>query len=230
MGPAGASHRVPDGQLAEVAALVAQVEAELLPAARLESLHPGEPVVAHQVPDGWDLVGTGNYAAVFAHPSCPAWVVKVYAPGRPGIEDEAEVYARLGEHPAYSRCAHVGAGYLVLLRLHGVTLFDQLRRGLPIPPSAIDEIDRALDHARAVGLFPHDVHAKNVMIDAGGRGLVVDVSDFRHVVPCTRWDDLKRAYRWLYRPLLGWRSIPLPLWLLDAVRRAYRWVRWNPSG
>jgi hypothetical protein len=206
----------------EVRGLVDRVEGELVPGAILESVHPKEPVVAHRVPDGWELVGCGNYAAVFAHPSAPEWVVKIYAPGRPGIEEEAQVYEKLGEHDAYSRCAHVGAGYLVLRRLHGLTLFDHLRRGLRIPPEAIDEIDRALDHARSVGLYPHDVHPKNVMIGADGRGLVVDVSDFGHVVPCRRWDDLKRAYRWIYRPLFSRWPIPLPLWVMDAVRRAYR--------
>src|SRR5688572_17537679 len=97
-----------------IEALVERIEAELLSGAVVESVHPGEPVVVHRVPEGWEIVGTGNYAAVFAHAGWPEWVVKIYAPGRPGLEDEAEVYARLGEHPAYSRCAHVGGGYLVL--------------------------------------------------------------------------------------------------------------------
>lgn len=212
----------------DVGALVGRIEAELVRepgGAVIESVHPGEPVVVRALPAGWELVGTGNYAAVFAHSGFPTWVVKVYAPGRPGLAEEAEVYARLGEHPAYSRCVHVGAGWLVLRRLHGRTLFEHLNRGLPFPPAAIEEIDEALDYARTVGLFPHDVHVKNVMIDPRGRGLVVDVSDFGHVVPCRRWDDSKRAYRWIYRPLLSWWPVPIPLWVLDGVRRGYRRLR-----
>ena len=69
----------------------------LLPALQLESIDPHNPVVVHRVPSPWTCLGTGNYAAVFAHPDYPDQVVKVYAPGRPGLEDEVEVYRRLGE-------------------------------------------------------------------------------------------------------------------------------------
>ena len=209
--------------------LVERVARELLPVgpgrAEIESLDPREPVVVRAVPAPWTVVGTGNYAAVLAHPDFPDVVVKLYAPGRPGHADEVEVYRKLGAHPAYSELLASGDGWLLLRRLHGTTLFDALRAGTPIPPSAIADVDRALDDARARGLFPHDVHAKNVMVDPHGRGLVVDVSDFGHRVPCARWDDLKRAYRWIYVPLLLRRPVPIPLWLLDGVRRAYRWWR-----
>jgi hypothetical protein len=212
----------------DLRALVGPIEAELLSeesGAIIESVDPREPVVVRRVPERWEVVGTGNYAAVFAREGFPDWVVKCYAPGRPGIEDEAVVYEKLGAHPSYSRCVHVGGNYLVLRRLSGLTIFEHLRRGIRIPAAAIDDIDRALDHARAVGLHPHDVHAKNVMIDPEGRGLVVDVSDFGHLTPCTRWDTLKRAWRWIYVPFLSRWTVPLPLWLLDGVRRGYRRYR-----
>jgi hypothetical protein len=210
--------------------LVAQVERVLLPGAAIESVHPGEPIVVGRVPEPWAVVGCGNYAAVFAHPGWPDQVVKVYAPGRPGHAEEVRVYERLGAHPAYSRCSHAGDGYLVLARLDGLTLFDHLRRGVPIPPPAIDDIDDALAYARSRGLHPHDVHAKNVMVTAEGRGLVVDVSDFAQHVPCARWDHLKWAYRWIYRPILLRWTLPMPLWLLDSVRRTYRFVRRSTGG
>lgn len=197
----------------------------LLAALVVESVDPREPVVVRAAPAPWEVVGCGNYAAVFAHPDHPDLVVKVYAPGRPGCPEEIEVYHKLGEHPAYSACVHAGDGWLALRRLHGTTMFDCLRRGLPIPPAAVDDIDRALQDARARGLFPHDVHAKNVMVDPAGRGLVVDISDFHHEVPCSRWDHLKRAYRAVYVPLLLRWPVPIPLWVLDGVRRAYRWWR-----
>jgi hypothetical protein len=205
--------------------LVSRIEQELLSHVILESVHPGEPVVAHHVPPPWELLGTGNYAAVFAHADFPEWVVKIYAPGRPGLQDEAEVYAKLGEHPAYSSCGHAGEGYLVLKRLHGLTMFEHLRRGIRIPSGAIEDIDAALQYARTRGLYPHDVHAKNVMIDAAGRGLVVDISDFGHRVPCSRWDHIRKAYAWIYAPLLSWYPLPIPLWMLDVVRRGYRTCR-----
>jgi hypothetical protein len=58
------------------------------------------------------------------NPGLPELVVKVYGPGRPGLGQEAEVYRRIGSHPAYSECIHVGDGYLVLRRLHGIALYD----------------------------------------------------------------------------------------------------------
>lgn len=204
--------------------LAALVERELLPGLELESRNPKHPVVARRVPPPWRLLGAGNYAAVLAHPGHPELVVKVYAPGRPGLAAEVEVYRRLGDHPAYSRCLHAGEGYLVLRRLEGVTLWDAVRRGIPIPGRVIRDVDEALDHARSRGLRPHDVHGRNVMMH-DGRGLVVDVSDFLKEEECARWRDLKRAYRLLYRPLLRPLRVRVPLALLNGVRRAHRRLR-----
>jgi hypothetical protein len=70
---------------------------------------------------------------VLHHPQHPDLVVKVYGPGRPGLEQEAEVYRQIGFHPAFSQCFSVGDGYLVLRRLHGTTLYDCLKQGILIP-------------------------------------------------------------------------------------------------
>jgi hypothetical protein len=51
---------------------------------------------------------------VLHHPQHPDLVVKVYGPGRPGLDQEAEVYRQIGFHPAFSQCFSVGDGYLVL--------------------------------------------------------------------------------------------------------------------
>lgn len=110
------------------------------------------------MPVPWQLLGTGNYAAVFEHPDYPEQVVKIYAPGRPGFEQEVEVYRRLGYHPAFSECLYAQKPFLILKRLHGVTLYDCLHRGLPIPQQVIRDIDQALDDTRSQGFFPHDVH------------------------------------------------------------------------
>nr|WP_159882063.1 serine/threonine protein kinase [Paenibacillus puerhi] len=198
------------------------IEEELLPELKIASIHHHEPIQAYRVPAPWTTVGVGNYAAVLAHPEQPELVVKVYAPGRPGLEEEAEVYRRLGSHPAYSECLHSGAGYLVLRRLTGITLYQCLRRGIPIPRQVILDIDQALSYARSKGLNPHDVHGKNVMLQ-NGRGKVVDVSDFLKQEPCLMWDDLKRAYRRFYRPWLSRLRVPDPL--LNTVRRGYRYWR-----
>nr|WP_072329824.1 MULTISPECIES: serine/threonine protein kinase [unclassified Paenibacillus] len=198
---------------------IREIESKLLPELVIASEQQHEPVRVHRVPAPWKTLGVGNYAAVLVHPDQPDLVVKVYAPGRPGIEEEAEVYRRLGRHPAYSECLHAGAGYLVLRRLTGITLYQCLLRGIPIPRQVIMDIDLALGYARSVGLNPHDVHGKNVMLQ-NGRGKVVDVSDFLKQEPCLMWDDLKRAYGRFYRPWLSRLRMPEPL--LDTVRRGYR--------
>lgn len=205
-------------------ALKRVVEEELIPALEVVSVRPTERVEVGHVPAPWTLVGRGNFAAVVAHPDYPGWVMKVYAPGRPGIEEEREVYRRVGEHPAYSRSLFAGERYLVLRRLDGVTLYDAVLRGLPIPEQVILDVDDALEYARGRGLFPHDVHGRNVMM-RDGRGVVVDVSDFLHRDPCSRWSDLKWGYYWIYRPLVLRLKVPVSGRVLNWVRRGHRITR-----
>lgn len=212
------------GRRGPLGTLVRRVHEGLLPELRIESPSPNDPVVVRHLPRPWRLIGRGNYAAVVAHPDHPELVVKVYAPGRPGADAEREVYRRLGGHPAYSRCFHSEDGFLVLRQLHGVTLYDAVHRGLPIPARVIEDIDEALEHARSRGLHPHDVHGRNVMMH-DGRGLVVDVSDFLKEEDCTKWEDLKTAYRRVYRPFFMRLRLRVPYWLLDLVRLAYRLFR-----
>lgn len=204
--------------------LVECIRHELLPRLHLESVDPREPVVVHHLPAPWQLLGTGNFAAVCAHPDHPEVAVKVYAPGRPGLQEEREVYRRLGPHPAFSECLYGGPTFLVLRRLHGITLYDCIHRGIPIPEQVIRDVDAALDYARRRGLHPHDVHGRNVMMWQG-RGLVVDVSDFLHEEACSHWEDLKRAYYRFYRPVLLPLRLRVPYVVLNLVRRGYRLFR-----
>ncbi|MFB2895560.1 serine/threonine protein kinase [Aerosakkonemataceae cyanobacterium BLCC-F50] len=201
--------------------LIKTIHTELLPGLQIESIDPHDPVVVNHLPAPWQLIGTGNYAAVVCHPNYPEVVVKIYAPSRPGFEEELEVYRRLGSHPAFSECFYGENGVLVLKRLYGVTLYDCLHKGIPIPKQVIQDIDAALDYARSRGLYPHDVHGRNVMLYEG-RGLVVDISDFLHLETCTKWDDLKRAYYWLYLPLFYPLRLRVPYFLLDVMRKTYR--------
>ena len=204
--------------------LIKIIHQELLPNFRIESVDPHNPVVVRYIPNHWRLIGAGNYAAVVYHFDYPEQVVKIYAPGRPGFSEEVEVYRRLGSHPAFSKCLYAADGFLVLKRLHGVTLYDCMHLGLRIPKQVIRDIDQALDYARGRGLHPHDVHGRNVMM-LKGRGLVVDVSDFLHEETCSKWNDLKKAYYWLYRPLLSPLRLRVPYFLLDVVRTNYRRFR-----
>lgn len=204
--------------------LIQQVQQGLLPQLNIYSKEPYNPVIVGQVPPPWRCLGAGNYAAVFEHPDYPEQVVKVYAPGRPGIEDEIEVYQRIGKHPAFSQCYHSGSNFLILKRLHGITLYDCLNRGLIIPPQVIQDIDDALDYARNRGLTPHDVHGRNVMMSQG-RGLVVDISDFLKPQPDRAWQDVKWAYQWVYQPVFMRLRLQIPYVFLDWVRGSYRLAR-----
>jgi hypothetical protein len=207
-----------------VAELTARVRRGLLPSLRLETPSPHDPVVVRHCPEPWQVVGSGNYAAVLCHPDHPALVVKVYAPGRPGFEAEVEVYRRLGKHTGYSECLYAADGFLVLKRLHGVTLYDCVHRGIPIPDQAIRDIDEALRYARSRGLHPHDVHGRNVMLQ-DGRGVVADVSDFLKTDDCAKWEDLTAAFDRVYRPLLRTLRLRVPYVLLDLLRACYRVFR-----
>ncbi|WP_235680238.1 serine/threonine protein kinase [Paenibacillus albicereus] len=206
----------------------ARIQGELLPGLDVVSVKSWEPVQVRRAPQGWKTLGCGNYAAVFAYPGDSRLAVKVYAPGRDGWEAERQVYRQLGEHPAYGRCyasgEHGGKRWLLLRRLHGKTLYDCLLQGVPIPEQAIRDVDAALDYAISRGLRPHDVHGKNVMVQ-DGRGIVIDVSDFLKQESCSMWGDLKRAYRYAYKPLLGRKPFPVPVWAMNRLRSAYRWVR-----
>lgn len=204
--------------------LLERIERDLLPQLQLHSADPHDPIQLLHLPQPWRLQGCGNYAAVVHHPHHPDLVVKVYAPGRAGLAEEAEVYGRIGCHPAYSQCFHVGEGYLVLRRLRGTTLYDCVIQGIPIPLRAITDVDQALDYARRRGLHSHDVHGRNVMVHAG-RGLIVDISDFLNPEPCTAWRDLRLAYFLLYRPLIAPLRLRAPASLLNGVRKGYRLYR-----
>lgn len=213
-----------------LADLVQRIEGELLPQLRIHSRHPTDPIEVTHLPHPWRSLGCGNYAAVVAHPHHPERVVKVYAPGRPGLSEEAEVYRRIGSHRAFSECHHVGDSYLVLRRLQGLTLYDCLQRGIPIPPQVIADVDEALAHAVRRGLHGHDVHGRNVMLHEG-RGQIVDISDFLNPAHCRAWSDLRLAYRVVYRPLIAPLGVRVHPSLLDLVRKGYRvYRRLRPSG
>lgn len=197
---------------------------EFLQQVQLRSPSPDDPIVVLHTPHPWELVGTGNYAGVFGHPDYPDLVVKVYAPGRPGIDKEIEVYGKLGETRYFPICYQHGDNYLVMRRMNGISLFDCIRHGIPIPPQVIEDVEEALVIARARGLYPHDVHGKNVLMHLG-RGYLIDVSDYYIKTEDTKWRDLRKAYYAIYLPFIKDRGWKVPLWMLDGVRKGYRYVK-----
>lgn len=205
--------------------LVRCVKQELLPNLEFRSINPHDPVKVYTLPPPWELAGVGNYAAVFSHPKFPDLVVKIYAPGRPGIEEEILVYQRLGQHSGFSQCFYSDNSFLILKRIYGVTLYDCVNQGLKISEQVILDVDSALEYAIQRGLRPHDVHGRNIMMQAG-RGVVVDVSDFlRHDAMRKSWSDLRWAYYKLYLPVIARFSWRIPYRILDLVRKLYQLTR-----
>jgi len=205
----------------DLAVLIEYVDNHLLPNLDIRSLNPSDPVVPKHVPEPWMLIGAGNYAAAFVHPDFPEHVIKVYAPERPGILEEVYVYSKIGKHPSFSECYYHTEKYLILKRLRGETLYSCINKGIPIPKKIINDIDKALRYAESRDLHPHDIHAKNVMMNQG-QGLVVDISDFLKKEDCSLWNDFKKAYYKIYLPFFFKYHPPVPEFVLNAVRKGYK--------
>lgn len=197
------------------------IENELLGKVELFSESPFDPINVRNHSESWELIGKGNYAAVFIHKAKPEWVVKMYGRNPEELEKEIGVYKKLGTHEAFSTLYTYGEQYLVLKKLEGITLFNALIKGIKIPESVIRDVDDALEYARSVGLNPYDVHGKNVVMNQG-KGYIVDVSDFYKTGYCSKWDDLKKAYYKIYAPWISKCHPPIPFFVVDGIRKGYR--------
>ncbi|RBW69198.1 serine/threonine protein kinase [Bacillus taeanensis] len=198
------------------------VEKELLPNIDVYSNSPFNPVIVSNIPENWVLVGKGNYAGVFLHSKFPKYVIKVYGENRPGIEEEIEVYKKIGDHASYSKLYAYGERYLILKNLSGITLYNAINKGLQIPEQVIKDVDEALSYAINQRLNPIDIHGKNIVMDKG-RGYIVDISDFLQTKSCRKWKDLRKAYYSFYKPFFSKVQFPIPMWGLDLIRKSYRY-------
>ncbi|MDM5316861.1 serine/threonine protein kinase [Fictibacillus sp. b24] len=200
--------------------LARQLNSEIM----IESQSPFDPVCPVNTPHPWQMLGCGNYAAVFLHPEYPDYVVKIYGRDEHGLLDEKKVYERLGDHPGFSVCYYTESRFLILKRIQGITLYDCVHKGIKIPEHVIFDIDQALSYATEKGLQPSDVHGKNVMI-SGNRGIIVDVSDFYKKEDCRKWKDLRKAYFKFYKKTLYHFPVKIPYFVLNVVRVGYRYYR-----
>lgn len=202
--------------------LIDLIKNKLIPQVILESINPKDPIIVRNIPEGWHILGRGNYAGVFYHDKFPQYAVKIYAPGRPGIEKESKVYKMLGNHQSFSTCYYACSRFLILKRLYATTLYDCLKKGIFIHEKIIQDINEAIMYVRHKGLNPHDIHFKNVGIQ-DGKGIIIDVSDFLENDNCYLWYDCEKFYRKLYKKLPF--IIPLPDFILNMGRKLYRFYK-----
>lgn len=107
------------------------------------------------------------------------------------FESEARSVARL-RHPhvvsVFDSGVHGGIPFVVLERLPGETLADQIRAG-PLPEPSVrrlaSEILGALDHAHRAGIVHRDVKPGNILLTEEGAAKVADFGIAKTMVPAT---------------------------------------------
>ena len=177
-----------------------------------------EPVSIHGSSNRLKCIGIGTDAAVFQSTDYPTYAFKVYADDKVDkIQNERRVYEIVGDSPYFSTCFGYSDHYLVLSFEEGITLYDCLLQGIPIPKQAMKDVDHAREYVRQKGLNPRDIHLKNIILQ-NGRAKIIDVSEYVKHGNDLRWEHLKRAYDQYY-PLIEGK--PIPLRLIEKIRRRY---------
>ena len=177
-----------------------------------------EPVSIHGSSDHLKCIGIGTDAAVFQSMDHPAYAFKMYADDKVAkLQIERRVYELLGDSPYFSTCFGFKDHYLVLSFEEGITLYDCLLQGIPIPKQVMKDVDHAREYARQKGLNPRDIHLKNVFLQ-NGRAKIIDVSEYVQPGNDLRWEHLKKAYDQYYHLIEG---KPIPLRLIEAIRKRY---------
>jgi len=203
----------------EDAAVVHLVQAQV-DRVRLRSFASNAPVLIERIPPPLRVVGSGTDAVVVAHPELPAHVFKVFAPeSLEALDQEQLSYSLLGSSDHFATCFGRGERHLVLSYEPGLTLYQCLEQGVPVPEQVILDVQAARAYARSRGLNPKDVHLHNVLVQ-DGRAKILDVS--KYVLPGETdrtWDHLLQGYYEFY-PLIEGRRIPA--FVLDLAKRMYK--------
>ena len=177
-----------------------------------------DPVTIEGESDDLQCIGVGTDAAVFVFEPMPTFAYKLYAAeALPKKQAEIEVYRVLAGSPYFPVFYGAGERYVAISRESGLTLYDCLLYGVPVPRQAIEDVEAARTFVREKGLNPRDIHLKNVLLQ-DGRGKVLDVSEYVKDGNDKRWEHLVWAYDNVY-PLLEGKK--LPLWVLEAVKNGY---------
>lgn len=177
-----------------------------------------QPVTIIGFAAGLTCVGIGTDAAVFRFDKTPNYVFKVYSAEALKKKDiEKRVYERLKQCSYFPLLYGAGPNYIVLSFEQGVTLYDCLLQGIPIPEQVIQDVEEAREFIRSQGLNPRDIHLKNVILQ-NGRGKVIDVSEYIKEGNDNRWEHLVWAYKNFYPFISG---VNVPLWILETIKLWY---------
>lgn len=175
------------------------------------------------------LAGKGRSAYVFKYKEgSNSKALKVFFPEYQEIaEREANIYRMLAGSKYYPKLYESGDTYLVIEYIEGITFFECLLKGIPIPEEMIKEVDAALQEARNRGLNPSDIHLRNLIMTKDKQVKVIDVARFKQHKSDTQWEDLKRAYYSLYKHPLFPKKIA-KIWLeIIAYFYKKRWIEWS---
>lgn len=165
-----------------------------------------------------ECIGMGTDAAVFVYQPLPDYAYKLYAAEAiPKKLAEIEVYQALAGSTYFPVFYGSGERYVVISNESGITLYDCLIQGVPVPKQVIDDVEAARQFVRERGLNPRDIHLKNVLFQ-NGRGKVLDVSEYIQSGNDKRWEHLVWAYDNLY-PFIEGKKIPISI--LEAVKKRY---------
>ncbi|WP_112180522.1 MULTISPECIES: serine/threonine protein kinase [Paraliobacillus] len=182
------------------------------------------PVTIHGSAKELRCIGVGTDAAVFQLLSVPTHAFKLYADDkRMKIETEESVYQRLEGSRFFSKCYGSTDRYLVVDFESGITLYDCLLQGIPIPKQVMDDVEEARKFAREADLNPRDIHFKNVILQ-NGRAKIIDVSEYLEQGDDSRWEHLNLAYNEHYHLIKG---KAIPSWILETIPKWYNQRYYN---
>jgi eukaryotic-like serine/threonine-protein kinase len=129
-----------------------------------------------EVRDGWDTRLDRPVAVKLLHPA-----FSVQPEGRRRFESEARAAAGLNHAhivSVHDSGEHAGTPFIVMERLSGRTLADEMMRG-PMPANVVrailDDVLSALAAAHAAGILHRDIKPANILFTASG---TVKVADF----------------------------------------------------
>ncbi|RAL24254.1 serine/threonine protein kinase [Thermoflavimicrobium daqui] len=189
---------------------IQQVELTILPGNQL--------IHVNHIPTELAFVGRGTDAVVVRHPNFPHYVFKIFPqPYLNKLENEYIAYQKLGDSRFFSRCYYKGENYLVLRYESGPTLYDCLLQGIIIPKKIIEDVEKARIYARNIGLYPQDIHLKNILLQ-NEQAKIIDVSEYIHPNGDQRWEHLYQGYHQFY-PLIKGKKIPV--WVMERVKKTY---------